>query len=222
MQILSTMTKLCYKPQLFQLPRMLRPGGHEINPSCVDRGMSQNIRQLDNIPAGSVKRGGKQVPQIVRKDLRAFHARLLAQRFHLTPNLASGNGLSASGEENFSRGGVVLSGILQQLSAELGREQDRADLPFQVNLRSFVPRGLHGDILYLRNADPGGADGFHQQSQPVLPLFRRRSEESPVLSLRQFPGLLPESPALHPEKLDPAVLPPQKPKQGIDRRQHGS
>ena len=135
------MTKLCHQPQLFQLSCVFRAGGHQINPGGVDRRVSQNVCQLHNIPADLVERSRKQMPEVVRKDFRAFHPGFFAQHFHLPPDLAAGDRLSASGEKNLSGGGFLLPGVFQQLPAELGREEDGADFAFQADLR---PPALHG------------------------------------------------------------------------------
>ena len=76
-------------------------------------------------------------------------------------------------------------------------------------------------ILHLRNPNPGSADGFHQQPQPLLALPRRSIKELLILCPRQLPALLPESFALNPEEFDFTILPSQKPEQRVDGGQHG-
>ena len=75
---------------------MLRAGGNEIYPCGVDRGVPQNVRQLNDIFAGPVEGERKQVAEIVGKNLGGFHARFLAQLLHFPPDLAAGDGFSVS------------------------------------------------------------------------------------------------------------------------------
>ena len=129
--------------------------------------------------------------------------------------------MSVSGEEDLAGDGLVFSGVLFQLPAELRREQDGPDLPLQADLRPAKPRRLDGDIPHLRDPDAGGADGLHQQAQ-ALPAFRRRGvQELPVFRLGELPALLPESPALDPEELDLAVLPAKEFQKAVEGGEHG-
>lgn len=52
---------LDHQPQQFQLPRVLRAGGEQIDPGGVDGTVSQYICQLDDIPGGLVKCDGKEM-----------------------------------------------------------------------------------------------------------------------------------------------------------------
>ena len=62
------MTKVsCDQFEPFQLPDVLCAGAQKVNPGGIDRAVSQQIGQLDNVPARPVKRGGEQVPQVVGK-----------------------------------------------------------------------------------------------------------------------------------------------------------
>ena len=59
--------------------------------------------------------------------------------------------------------------VLQQLAAELARQNDRPNLSFQGNLRPPALGGLHGDIPHLGHTDSGGTDGLQQKGQTLLP-----------------------------------------------------
>ena len=107
------MTKLRHKSKFFQLSCVFHSSGHQINPGSVDRGVPQNIGQLHNVPANLIERSREQMPEVVGKNLRAFHTCLGAQRFHLPPDLAAGDRLSASGEKNLSGGGFLFPGVFQ-------------------------------------------------------------------------------------------------------------
>lgn len=114
----------------FHLSDMLRFGGDEIEPGCFNTGMAQHIRQLCHIPAYPVKRPGKQMPQIVRKDLGRRNPRLFAERLHLRPDLTAAQPFSVSGEEYLARDDFSFSDVFLQLPAEFSGKQDGADFPF--------------------------------------------------------------------------------------------
>ena len=58
-----TEERFCHKlgdqPQLIQGPGMLGAGGDEVDAGGLDAGVAQHISQLDDIPTGPVKDGGK-------------------------------------------------------------------------------------------------------------------------------------------------------------------
>ncbi len=114
----------------FHLSDMLRFGGDEIEPGCFNTGMAQHIRQLCHIPANPIEGLGKQVPQIVRKDLGRCNPRLFAERLHLRPYLAAAHPFSVSGEEYLSGDDFSFSSVFFQLPAELSGKQDGANLSF--------------------------------------------------------------------------------------------
>lgn len=122
---------------------MLLAGGNEINPGGIDRGVPQNIRQPDDVPAYFIKRESEQVPQVVREDLGGLYPRFLAQLLHFPPDLTAGKGFSASGEKYFAGGDFLLSGILEQFAAKLARQKNCADFTLQTDFRPAMLRGFH-------------------------------------------------------------------------------
>ena len=84
------MTKLCDQSQPFQLFRVFRAGGHQIDPRSIDGGVSQNVRQLHDVTAGLIENGGEQMPEVVGEDLGRLHPGFCAQRLHFPPDLAAG------------------------------------------------------------------------------------------------------------------------------------
>ena len=48
---------------------MFGAGGHNIDPGCINAAVTQDIRQLCNILLNAVESTGKELPQIVGKDL---------------------------------------------------------------------------------------------------------------------------------------------------------
>ena len=63
------LTLLQKQAQPFDLPGVFHAGGYEVNAGSINGAVAQQIRQLDNILAGSVKYGGKQMPEVVRENL---------------------------------------------------------------------------------------------------------------------------------------------------------
>ena len=57
--------------------------------------------------------------------------------------------------------------VLQQLAAELARQNDRPNLSFQGNLRPPALGGLHGDIPHLGHTDSGGTDGLQLKDRTI-------------------------------------------------------
>ena len=68
-----TEERFCHKlgdqPQLIQGPGMLGAGGDEVDAGGLDAGVAQHVSQLCHIPAHPVETPGKQVAQVVGKDL---------------------------------------------------------------------------------------------------------------------------------------------------------
>ena len=65
---------------------MLRAGGDEVDPGGVHAGVAQHVGQFGHVPAGLVEAAGKEMAQIVGKDLPRGHPRLAAQPLHLRPD----------------------------------------------------------------------------------------------------------------------------------------
>ena len=61
----------------------------------------------------------------------------------------------------------MLSGVLEQLAAQLAGEEDGADLALEGDIRLTGTGGLHSDIAHLADSDAGGADCFHDQRNPL-------------------------------------------------------
>ena len=110
-----TEERFCHKlgdqPQLIQGPGMLGAGGDEVDAGGLDAGVAQHVSQLCHIPAHPVETPGKQVAQVVGKDLGRSDPGRPAHPLHLCPDLLSGQSPSTSGEEYLTRGGFLFSGV---------------------------------------------------------------------------------------------------------------
>ena len=107
---------------------MLGARGDQVNPGRLNTGVAQDVRQPGHVPADTVERLGEQVPQIVGKHLARCHARLVAQCFHLRPDLPAGDAFFVSGEKNLAGSDFLFPGVFEELAAELARQQDGPDL----------------------------------------------------------------------------------------------
>ncbi|CAN4051677.1 hypothetical protein EJMLMN_EJMLMN_17280, partial [Dysosmobacter welbionis] len=150
------------QPQPCQSPGVLGARGDQVNPGRLNTGVAQDVRQLGHVPADTVERPGEQVPQIVGKHLAGCHARLVAQRFHLRPDLPAGDAFFVSGEKNLAGSDFLFPGVFEELAAELARQQDGPDLALQGDFGPSPVHGLHGDIAHLGHPDSCAADGFQQ------------------------------------------------------------
>jgi len=72
-------------------------------------------------------------------------------------------------------------GVLLQLPAQLAGQEDRADFPFQGDVRTSGPRRLDCDVFYLADTDACSADYLHERGQAGLAQTDRRVEELFVL-----------------------------------------
>lgn len=75
-------------------------------------------------------------------------------------------------------------GELEQLAAELGRQQNGTDFTFQSNFGLAVFRRFDGDILHLADANTGGADGLHQKREGAVARSFRRGDQPFIFCAR--------------------------------------
>lgn len=109
------------KAQAFHLPAVLHARCHNVDAGRIDAAVAQDVRQLGDILLHPVERTGKQLAQVVRKDLAGLHARLFAERLHLCPDIASIVRLSTSGDENHAGADAAFGTIkAQTLSKQIG------------------------------------------------------------------------------------------------------
>ena len=66
------------QPKAFDFSAVLGSGGHDIDSGGVDAAVSQNIRQLRNVLLDAIKGSGKELAQIVGKNLGRIDAGYLA------------------------------------------------------------------------------------------------------------------------------------------------
>ena len=64
------------------------------------------------------------MPQVVRKHFGWSHTRVFTKPFQFRPDLSAGQFFSAFGAKDRAGGGFLFLGILEQLAAQLGREEN--------------------------------------------------------------------------------------------------
>ena len=60
-------------------------GGHDVDAGGVDAAVAQNIRQFGDILFQLIESAGKELAQIMGKDLAWAHVGFATERFHLGP-----------------------------------------------------------------------------------------------------------------------------------------
>ena len=75
---------------------MIAYAGRHIDPGGFDGRVSENIRQMGQIPLNRVKTPGKQMSEIMGKHLRLLHPCLAAVLFHLMAYITTIQGPSVS------------------------------------------------------------------------------------------------------------------------------
>ena len=126
---------------------MFCAGRNQVNPCGFDAGVAEHVGQARHIVADAVERDRKQVPQVMREHLARRDACFFAECLHLRPNLLPRKSRPVSGEKDLAGDGFFFFFLLEQLFAQLARQQNRADLALERDVRPALPRGLDRDIL---------------------------------------------------------------------------
>ena len=84
---------------------MLCRTGDEVDARRFDARVAENVRQLDDVLVGAVKRRRKQVAQVVRKTFSASTPARSQSFFHLRPDLITGHCIAAFGAKDRAGGG---------------------------------------------------------------------------------------------------------------------
>ena len=209
------------QPQLIQLPKVLFPRGHEVNPCGLNAAVPQHIGQSDHVVAGAIEGPGEQAAEVVGEHLAPLHARRFAEGLHAGPDRLSRDRETVLGKKNLARGDFLLFGVLLQFAAQPVGEQDGPNLALQRNLRYARPNCLYGDVLQLAHPDTGGTDGLQDQLHPQVALLMGRLDQALVLLLGQiFFGFAKHLP-LELQILHLAILPAHADEKLVHRRQHG-
>lgn len=74
---------LYYQTQPLDLSAVLGAGGHNIYSGGINAAVSQNVRQFRNIFLDAIKGSGKELAQVMGKDLGGIYLGRMAQPLHL-------------------------------------------------------------------------------------------------------------------------------------------
>ena len=140
-------------------------------------------------------------------------------------NRARTNCIAAFGAKDRAGSGFLPRGKFEQLAAEFGGQQNGADLAFERDRGLAVFCGLDGDVLYLADANTGGADGLHQERKAAVARGLRRGDQSLIFCARQFLPAVAEQSVLDLQEPRAAIRPAaeveetvQRSKESVDRR----
>ncbi len=105
--------------QLLNLHAMNFSGFHGVNPGGVDAGMTQNVSKSYNILLCRIEGSGKQVSQVMGKDLFFCYMCPFAQGFHQLPYIAPIKRLSGSADKDSSVSNPLFLGVAQKHLAKV-------------------------------------------------------------------------------------------------------
>lgn len=117
---------LNYQVHVFHFFAMFRTGGNDINSSCVDTAVAENVGKLCNIFFNTVKCACKQVAKIMRKHLLWIDICIFAQGFHLSPNVRAVYGFTAFRYKNHTAFYSLLFCIAEQFLFQFFHDKNRA------------------------------------------------------------------------------------------------
>ena len=123
---------------------MLRAALHDINPRGVNAGMTEQVCQFRYVLLRPVERDGKQMPEVMGKDLAAVYAGVVAQALQFPPDVGAVQRLSVSGDEHGTGRNPHVLAVGQQFPAQILRDEDFPPLALAVNDRDAAPKGFHG------------------------------------------------------------------------------
>lgn len=200
---------------------VLRAGGDDINAGRIDAAVTENVGELCNVLFDAVKHPGEQVAQIVRKHLFRVDLRLLAQGFHLPPDICPVDGLARAGHENHPAFDPLLRRIAEQFLFQRLYDKNCPSLRLAVHHRFSAPDRFHGDIPQLADPDAGSADGLQDQAEPPIVPALRRPDQAGVFLPGQFLFFGAVDLLLQFQHFHLQIVPAQKGEQTVETGQHG-
>lgn len=137
----------------------------EIDARGLDGGVAKHICQTRDVVAFIIKDGGKKMAQVVRKDFAWRDACFFCEVFHFGPHLVAGHGFSVCVEKDLAADDFFLAGVLPQLVAEPGGNEDGADLSFKMDVGASTTHGFNSDGGELGHTDACGTEGFDNERE---------------------------------------------------------
>lgn len=202
-------------------------GDHGIDPGRVDAGVSQDIGQVDDVVLSVVVGDGKEVAEVVGKDLFSLDAGGLGEPLHPAVDDAPVDGSAAAGDEDRAARDAAFPAVGAQLPAEGVVEEDDAGLALEGDGRPACRECADCDKGQLADADPGAGQGLYDQAELAA---ARLSSAGPapgcphevlILLDREVFFRAAKGDPLGLEDHDTAFLPAHELEKGVQGRQHG-
>ena len=192
-----------------------------INTGGIHTGVSQNIRQPGQILLLGIKCPCKEMPKVMGKYFVRFHPRAFAQDFHIPPDVGAVQRFARPGGEHRPGGLFLPLQVFFQQAAQLVREKDGPPLALVGDLRPVRLHGLGGDKAQLGHPYAGGADGLHNQGQPLIVPPLGGGYQTGVLGPCQLSVFIAEQGLLDFQQLHGALPPAHEVQKTIEGSQHG-
>lgn len=192
----------------------------EIDACGLDGGVAEHIRQPRDVAAFLIENDGEQMTQVVRKDFAGRHMAGDGKAFHIGPHLITAHGFSIRGEKNLAADDFFLAGVLPQLVAEPGRDEDGANLSFQMDVGASTTQGFDGDGGKLGHTDARGAEGFDNERELPPAAGAGGAQQMLILGAAEGAVVGTKPFALHAQIAHTAVRPAAKVKIAVQRCQH--
>lgn len=125
--------------------------------------MAEHVGESCDVVKSFIENGGKKMAQVVRKDFAWRDACFFCEVFHFGPHLVAGHRFSVCVEKDLSVGDFFQSGVVGEFFAELGRDEDGADLSFEMDIGAAARDRFGGDGGKLADADACGANGLNDE-----------------------------------------------------------
>ena len=196
-----------------------------VDPGGVDAGVSQQVREADDILLLLVIGHGEEVAEIVGKDLPPGDPRRPAELLHPVEDIGAVQGPAGPGDKDAPLCDGPVSAVGAELFAELARQKDHPAFSLEGDSGAAGIEGRDRDEGQLADADAGPGQGLHDQGQlaaaPLAPPFPAvgRPEYALIFLHGQVLLRAAEGIALGLEGRDAAVIPSrifQKSIQGRD------
>ena len=212
---------LYYQPHTFHSSAVFRAGGNDVDACRVDAAVTEDVGELGDVLFHVVEHAGKQMPQVVRKNLFGVDTCRLAQCFHFAPDGRPADGFSRAGHKDHPAFDFLLRCIAKQFLFQLLHEKDRPRLSFTAHGRLAAFCRLDGDIPQLAHAHARPADRLQNEVQPFIVPMLGGAAQARIFRFCQFLFFVTIDPLLQLQRSHPQIVPPQKDKEAVDSRQYG-
>lgn len=159
--------------------------------------MAEHVGESCDVVKSFIENGGKKMAQVVRKDFAWRDACFFCEVFHFGPHLVAGHGFSVCVEKDLSVGDFFQSGVVGEFFAELGRDEDGADLSFEMDIGAAARDGFGGDGGKLADADACGANGLNNEGDAPPATRTRGAQELLIFPTAEGAVVVAEELALH-------------------------